>query len=109
MAGARYKELVDEEEAARLARVVGALEAKDAAQQRMAAITKLPVGAWRCAVCQTTSERRRPQCQVGCRRQRYAVACTHGAQAPICALRNTSHAIELSDLVISAMPASPWI
>ena len=63
--GRRYKELVDEEEVVRLARVVGALEAKDAAQQRMAAITKLPVGAWRCAVCQTTSERRRPQCQVG--------------------------------------------
>ena len=59
---------MDEEEAARLARVVDALEHKDAAQQRMAAITKLPVGAWRCAVCQTTSERRRPQCQVRPRR-----------------------------------------
>ncbi|KAK9830984.1 hypothetical protein WJX81_005397 [Elliptochloris bilobata] len=61
--GTRYKELVEDEEAARLARVVGALESKDAAQQRMAAITKLPVGAWRCAVCQTTSERRRPECK----------------------------------------------
>ncbi len=59
----RYKDLVEDEEAARLARVVDALERKDAVQQRMAAITKLPVGAWRCAVCQITSERRRAQCQ----------------------------------------------
>lgn len=54
---------MEDEEAERLARVVDALERKDDVQQRMAAITKLTVAAWRCAVCATTSERRRAACQ----------------------------------------------
>jgi len=62
-AGRRYKALLESEEDERLARTVDDLERRDQVQQRMAAITKLPVGAWRCAVCEATTERRLAHCQ----------------------------------------------
>jgi hypothetical protein len=63
VAGRRYKALLESEEDERLARAMDDLERRDQVQQRMAAITKLPVGAWRCAVCAATTERRPARCQ----------------------------------------------
>ena len=62
-AHARYKALLEDEDEARLQRTMDALSARDEVQQRAAAVTKLPVTAWHCRECRTTTERRRPGCQ----------------------------------------------
>lgn len=60
----RYKALVEDEEEQRLDRLLGALAARDEVQQRAEAVTRLQVSAWHCRTCGTTTERRRPACQV---------------------------------------------
>ena len=55
---------MDDEEEQRLDRLLGALAARDEVQQRAEAVTKLQVSAWHCRTCGTTTERRRPACQV---------------------------------------------
>ena len=60
--GSRYRALVDEEEEARLDRVVGALERRDELAQRMDSVTRLAVQAFCCRACGYTAERRRPEC-----------------------------------------------
>ena len=55
---------MEDEEEQRLDRLLGALAARDEVQQRAEAVTRLQVSAWHCRTCGTTTERRRPACQV---------------------------------------------
>ena len=60
----RYKAAIEDEEAERLDALLGTLQCKDEAQQRMESITHLSVTAWRCATCNSVTNKRRPGCQV---------------------------------------------
>ncbi|CAL5219574.1 g1434 [Coccomyxa viridis] len=61
--GTRYKAVIEDEEHERLDALLGTLQRKDEVQQRMEAITHLTVTAWRCATCNSTTDKRRPSCQ----------------------------------------------
>lgn len=66
--------MIEDEEHERLDALLGTLQRKDEVQQRMEAITQLAVTAWRCATCDSTTDKRRPSCQVGfCSRAALAV------------------------------------
>ena len=56
--------MIEDEEHERLDALLGTLQRKDEVQQRMEAITHLTVTAWRCATCNSTTDKRRPSCQV---------------------------------------------
>ena len=56
--------MIEDEEHERLDALLGTLQRKDEVQQRMEAITHLTVTAWRCAICNSTTDKRRPSCQV---------------------------------------------
>lgn len=56
--------MIEDEEHGRLDALLGTLQRKDEAQQRMEVITQLTVTAWRCATCACTTDRRRTACQV---------------------------------------------
>ena len=60
----RYKAVIEDEEHERLHMLLGTLERKDEAQQRMESVTHLQVTAWRCATCNCTTDKRRTTCQV---------------------------------------------
>lgn len=60
--GSLYRDVVEDEEAARLDKVLGVLEQKDEMAAKMDATRTLEVSAWRCSVCACTAEYRRPQC-----------------------------------------------
>ena len=60
----RYKAVIEDEEHERLDALLGTLQHKDEMQQRMEAVTHLTVTAWRCATCNSTTDKRRPSCQV---------------------------------------------
>ena len=60
----RYKAVIEDEEHERLDVLLGTLQSKDEVQQRMEAITHLTVTAWRCATCNSTTDKRRASCQV---------------------------------------------
>lgn len=60
--GSIYAGLAEDEEEARLGRVIDALAARDEAAQKMDSVTRLEVTAWRCAACEYTAERRRDAC-----------------------------------------------
>ena len=56
--------MIDDEEHERLNSLLGSMQQRDEAQQRMESITHLTVTAWRCTTCDSTTEKRRPTCQV---------------------------------------------
>ncbi|CAK0761581.1 hypothetical protein CVIRNUC_002874 [Coccomyxa viridis] len=59
----RYTAVIDDEEHERINSLLGSMQQRDEAQQRMASITHLTVTAWRCATCESTTDKRRPACQ----------------------------------------------
>ena len=60
----RYKDIVDDEEADKMDRLLGSMQKKDELQQRGEAITQLSVSSWHCITCDIITERRKPACQV---------------------------------------------
>ena len=56
--------MIEDEEHERLNMLLGTLERKDEAQQRMESVTHLQVTAWRCATCNCTNDKRHTTCQV---------------------------------------------
>ena len=56
--------MIDDVEHERLDSLLGGMQQQDEAQQRMESITHLPVTAWRCTTCDSTTDKRRPTCQV---------------------------------------------
>ena len=70
--------MIDDEEHERINSLLGSMQQRDEAQQRMASITHLTVTAWRCATCDSTTDKRRPACQV-----RQHSRCCHAMTAAI--------------------------
>ena len=80
--------MIDDEEHERINSLLGSMQQRDEAQQRMASITHLTVTAWRCTACDSTTDKRRPACQV-----RQHSRCGHVVNAavirPCCCLSQT--------------------
>ena len=80
--------MIDDEEHERINSLLGSMQQRDEAQQRMASITHLTVTAWRCATCASTTDKRRPACQVR-QHSRYSHATNPAILAPCCSLLQT--------------------